>query len=114
MTKDVGQVKDVVIYDQYISKFFEDAIMIEHDALHIINFTFITVIFKGASTLPLSVCITFIFTVKTGKLSHTFRIIPLIIPFDRGCVYYCFNDPTNKESKFSSYLLKDSFSNGKH
>jgi len=87
MTKNVGQIKDVIIYDRSISKFFEDAIIREHDALQIINFSFITVKFKCASSLPLLVCIT-VFTVKTGKISHTFRIISLIIPFDRGRVYY--------------------------
>ena len=87
VTKDVGQIKDVIIYDRSISKIFEDAVMGEHDALQTIIFSSITVKLKGASPLPLPLCVTFIFTVKIGKLSHTFRIIPLIISFDRGRVY---------------------------
>jgi len=51
VTKGIDQTKDVDIYDQSISKFFEDAVMREHDALQIINFTFITVKFKGTSPL---------------------------------------------------------------
>ena len=86
MTKDVGQIKDI-IYNQSISKIFEDVIIGEHDALQIISFSSVTVKFKGASLLPLPICIT-VFTVKTCKLSHTFRFISLIIPFDRGRVYY--------------------------
>ena len=87
MTKNVGQIKDVIIYDRSISKIFEVAIMGEHDALQIINFSFITVKFKCASPRPLLVCIT-VFTINTRKISHTFRIISLIILFDRGHVYY--------------------------
>jgi len=70
VTKDVSQIKNVIIYDRSISKIFEDAVMREHDVLQIINFSSVTVKFKGASPLPLPVCIT-VFTVKTGKLSHT-------------------------------------------
>ena len=87
MTKGVGQTKDVDIYDRSTSKFFENAIMGEYNALQIINSFFVTVKFNGAFPLPLPVYMTFIFTVNTGKLLHTFRIIPLIIPFDRGYVY---------------------------
>ena len=88
MTKNVGMIKDVIIYGRSISKFFEDAVMKEYDALQITNFSSITVKLKGVFPLPLPVCISFISIAKTGKLSHTFRIIPLIIPFDRGRVYY--------------------------
>ena len=56
--------------------------MREHDALQIINFSSITVKLKGVSPLPLPICISFIFIAKICKLSHTFRIVPLIIPFD--------------------------------
>jgi len=59
----------------------------EHDVLQTFNFSFITVKLKGASPLLLPVCISFVFIAKTGKLSHTFRIIALITPFDRGRVY---------------------------
>ena len=87
VTKNVGMIKDVIIYDRSISNFFEDAVMGEYDALQIINFSSIIVKLKGSSPLPLPVCVTFIFAVKTSKLSHTFRIIPLIISFDRSRVY---------------------------
>ena len=87
MTKRVGQTKNVYIYDRCISKIFEDAVIGEYNALQIINSFFITVKFNNASPLSLSVCMTFIFTTKTDKVSYTFKIIPLIIPFDRGRVY---------------------------
>jgi len=87
VTKGVGQTKDVDIYDRSISKIFEDVVMGGYDALQTINFSSITVKLKGASPLPLPVCISFIFIAKTGKLSHTFRIRPLITAFDRGRVY---------------------------
>ena len=86
MTKNVGQTKDV-IYDRSISKLFEDVVMREYNALQIIISFIITVKFNGASPLLLPVCMTFIFIVKTGKLLHTFRIIALKTPFDRGRVY---------------------------
>ena len=83
VTLDAGQIKEVMIYDRSIFNFFEDAVIGEHDALHIINSSSITTVkLQGASSLPLPVCITFIFTAKQGKLSHAFRIIPQIIPFD--------------------------------
>ena len=66
----------------------------EHDALQIINFSSITVKLKGASPMCLPVCISFVFIAKSGKLSHTFRIIPLITPFDRGRLYCRFDDPS--------------------
>ena len=82
-----GQPKDVVIYDGSISKNFEDAIMEEYNALQIINFSSMTVKFNSASPVSLLVFMTFIFTTKTDKVSCTFKIIPLIIPFDRGRVH---------------------------
>jgi len=85
--KGVGQIKNVIIYDRSIFKIFEDAVMGEYDALQIINFSSITIKLKGASPQSLRVCISFIFITKIGKLSYTFRIIPLIIPFDRGHIY---------------------------
>ena len=33
ITKDIGRIKDVIIYNRFISKIFEDADMEEHDAL---------------------------------------------------------------------------------
>ena len=47
VTKGVGQTKDVVISDRFISKIFKDAVMREHDALQIINFSFITIKFNS-------------------------------------------------------------------
>ena len=87
MTKGVGKIKNVFIYDRSIFKIFEDTIMGEYNALQIINSFFVTIKFNRAFPLPLLVYMTFIFTVNTGKLLHTFRIIPLIIPFDRGHIY---------------------------
>ena len=43
MTKGVDQSKDVDIYDRFISKNFENAVMGEHDGLQTINFSCITV-----------------------------------------------------------------------
>ena len=38
VTKGVGQTKDVDIYDRFISKIFDDAVIGEYNALQIINF----------------------------------------------------------------------------
>jgi len=46
--KECGYDKDVIIYDRSIFKNFEYAVMGEHDALQIINFSSITVKLKGA------------------------------------------------------------------
>ena len=70
MTKNVGMIKDVIIYDRSISKIFEDAVMGEHDALQIISFSSITVKLQGASLLSLRVYITLIFIVKTEKIDN--------------------------------------------
>ena len=64
VTKNVGMIKDVIIYDWSISDFFEDAVMEEYDGSQIINFSSITVKLEGASPLPLLVCISFIFIAK--------------------------------------------------
>ena len=53
VTKDVGMIKDVIIYDRSISKIFEDTVIREYDALHIINFSSITLKPQGASPLCL-------------------------------------------------------------
>jgi len=53
VTKNVDMIKDVIIHDQSISIFFEDAVMGEHDAFQTINFSSITVKLKGVSPLPL-------------------------------------------------------------
>jgi len=76
-----------MIYDRSISKILKDAIMREYDTLQIINFSSIIIKLKGASPMPLPICISFIFIAKTSKLSHTFRIIPLIAPFWSKVVY---------------------------
>ena len=57
VTKGVGQIKNVIIYDQSIFKIFEDAVMGEYDALQIINFSSVTIKLKVASSLSLQVCI---------------------------------------------------------
>ena len=62
--KNVVMIKDVIIYNRSISKFFENAAMGEYDALQIINFSFITIKLKGASPLLLPVCISFILLLK--------------------------------------------------
>jgi len=85
VTKGVGQTKDVIIYDQFISKIFEDAVMGEYNALQIINFS--SIIVNGVSPVSLLIFMTFIFTTKIGNLSYPFRIIPLVISFDRDRVY---------------------------
>jgi len=45
----------------------------EHGALQTVNFSSIIVKHKGASPMPLTICISFVFIAKTGKLSHTFE-----------------------------------------
>jgi len=90
VTKNADMIKVVIIYDRSISNFLRMQLW-EYDALQITNFSFITVKLKGVSPLPLPVYIPFIFIAKTGKLSHTFIIIPLRTPFDRGHVY-CWSD----------------------
>ena len=46
VTNGVGQIKDVVIYDRYIFKNFENAVMEEYNTLQVINFSSITVKLK--------------------------------------------------------------------
>jgi len=43
VTKNVGMIKDIFIYDRSISKIFEDALIGEYNTLQIINFSSITV-----------------------------------------------------------------------
>ena len=59
----------------------------ETNVLHIIYFSAITVKPKCAflQTLPVKISLDVIKI--TGKLSHTVRMIRLIIPFDRGRIY---------------------------
>jgi len=62
-------------------------VMEETNILHIINFSAITVKPRCAFLQTLPVRISLDVIKITGKLSHTVRMIRLIIPFDRGRVY---------------------------
>ena len=87
VTKDVGQIRDFTIYGQSIAKVLKGTIMEETNILHIIIFSAITVKHRCTflQTLPIRISLDVIKI--TGKLSHTVRMIRLIIPFDRGRVY---------------------------
>ena len=87
MTKDVGQIKNFIIYGQSISNDLKGIIIEETNVLHIINFSAITVKPKCAILQTLPVRISLDVIKITGKLPHTVRMIRLIIPFDRGRVY---------------------------
>ena len=88
MTKDVGQGKDVTIYGRSISKDLRNVVIRDPHILQIINFSSLTVKQKGVFTQTLPVKISLISVNKvTGKLPHTFILVRLIIPFDRGCEY---------------------------
>lgn len=79
--------KDVINCDRSISKILEDTVMRGYDTLQFIKFSSNLVKCKGVFPLSLPICISFILIAKTGKLSHTSKIIRLIIPFDQGRVY---------------------------
>ena len=83
VTKDLSQIKDVTIYDQSVPKILVDAIIGKSDTLQII-FSSTTIEYKGAFPKLIPVCIYYMFTAKTCKLSHTLWMRHLIIPFDRG------------------------------
>ena len=70
--KDVGQIKNFIIYGQSISKDLKGTIMEETNVLHIINFSAITVKPRCAFLQTLPVRISFDVVKMTGKLSHTF------------------------------------------
>jgi hypothetical protein len=83
VTKDVGLVKDAMIYDQSVPKILVDAIIKKSDTVQII-FSAANIEHKGASPQLLLVYISLIITAKTGKWLHILRMRHLIIPFDRG------------------------------
>ena len=87
VTKDVGQIENFTIYGQSIAKDLKSNVMKKTNVLHIINFFVIIVkpICAFLQTLPVRISLDIVKI--TGKLSHTFRMIRLIIPFDRGRVY---------------------------
>jgi len=85
---DVGQVKDVTIYGLSISENLKDVVIGESNILPIINFSFIKVKQMGAFSQTIRVRISFVIIIKvTSKLPRTFRIIHLMIPFDKGHEY---------------------------
>ena len=88
MTKNVGQIMDVTIYDQSASENLKDAVMGESHTLQIINFFSLTVKQKGIFAQTLRVKISLVIINKViGKLPHTFMRVRLIISFDRGREY---------------------------
>ena len=88
MPKDVGQIGDVIIYGQFASEGLRDAVIGEPHTLQIINFSSLTVKQKGVFTWTLPVKISLVIINKViGKLLHTFMLVRLIIPFDRGGEY---------------------------
>ena len=98
VTRNVNQVRNVIIYSRSIPKNLKDIVIREF-----INLFSIAVAQKDV-TQTLSIRISSIRIVKmTGKLLHTFRMILLIIPFDRGHEYV---DPLTHVPK--DFLFKKS------
>jgi len=87
VTKDVGQIRNFTIYDQSIAKDLKGTVMKETNVLHIINFSANTVKPRCVFLQTLHVRISLDVVKITSKLSHTVRMIRLIIPFDRGRAY---------------------------
>jgi len=88
VTKDVDQIRDITIYGRSASEDSKDAVMGEPHTVQIINFSSLTVKQKSIFTQTLPVKISLIIINKViGKLPHTFMLIRLIIPFDRGREY---------------------------
>jgi len=74
------------IYGRSISENLKDAVMGESNILQIIDLSSITVKQKGAFSQTLHVRISLVIIIKvTCKLPHIFRVIHLIIPYNRGC-----------------------------
>ena len=87
MTKNVGQIKDVIIYDRSISKIFEVAIMGESNTLQLINFSPLR-LNKAAFHQNFHVRISLVIVMNvTCKLPRIFTMIPIIIFVDRGRKY---------------------------
>ena len=82
MTKVVGQIKNVTIYGRATPDNSMNVVMEESSITQIINFFSLTVKQRVAfhDILPVRIPLVNI----TGKLQRSSRLIPLIIPFDRG------------------------------
>ena len=88
VTKDVGQTRDSIIYGRPVSDNSMNSDMEESHTLQFINFSSITVRQRGTFSQPLPVKRSLdIITNVTGKLSCTFTMVRLIIPFDRDHEY---------------------------
>ena len=88
VTKDVGQIRDISIYGRSAFENLRDIVMGEPHTLQIINFSSLTVKQKGVFTRTLPIKISLVIINKViGKLPHTFMLVRLIIPFDRGREY---------------------------
>jgi len=85
MTKVVGQIKNVTIYGRATPDNSMNVVMEESSIIQIINFFPLTVKQKVVfhHILPVRIPLVFIINI-TGKLPHLTRLVPLIIPFDRG------------------------------
>ena len=85
MTKDVGQIKDVTMYGRAMSDNSMNVVMEESNIFQIINFFSLIIKQRVAFHHILLVRISSILIVNiTCNLSRSSRLIPLIIPFDRG------------------------------
>jgi len=88
VTKNIDQVKDVIIYGQSLPDNLKNAVMGESDTLQLISLFSITVTQRSVGTQTLPIRISHVLIVKiTCKVPHTFRMIPLIITFDRDRDY---------------------------
>ena len=85
MARDVGQIKNITIYGRSIFENLKNVVMRESNILQIINLASISVKQNETFSQTLRVRISLISIIKvTCKLPHTFRVIHLIIHFDRG------------------------------
>ena len=88
VTKDMSQIKNVIIYGRLISKHSMNSVMGESSIIHIINFpslpvkqrSVITQTFLARRSLHITIT-------KTSQLPCAFRLVHLIISFDRGHIY---------------------------
>ena len=88
VTKDDDHIRDISIYGRSTFKNLRDVVMGEPHSLQSINFFSLTVKPKGIFTQTLPVKISLVIINKViGKLPHTFMLVRLIIPFDRGREY---------------------------
>ena len=85
VTKDVGRIRDAIIYGRPISNSSMNADMEESYTLQFINFSSIMIKQRDTFPQPLLVKISLdLITNVTDKLPCSSRLVPLIIPFDRG------------------------------